>query len=96
MKACLDILEMKFNSSEDLLLELRNYCPKHELIYTSPLEKGASKCTWSGFYIIRLFGDDYKVKFTCLGNGGWLDTCDYQISSINLTTCKMVLKGEWL
>lgn len=95
MKACLDILELKFNSMEGLYTELQNYYPEYEFKYQH-IEKGLHKYTWEGYLVIYYCGENYKVSYTGLGNGGWLEDIDYQIVSIKPTQCKMGLGGEWV
>lgn len=90
----LPIGEKEWDSLEQLVGDLTtNFYPEAEVLDKAEQPTpGKSKYTWLGGFVLKYFGEFYKVEYTCIGNCAWTNNFDlyrYRVKSIKRVTRKL-------
>lgn len=71
---------------------ITDFFPEAEVIEKPDAEKANAKYSWTGFIVLKYFGEYFKIDYTCIGNGSWTSNFElYQYKVVKVSKVKYKL-----
>ncbi len=88
------LLSREWQDVGGLIEDLTNdFFPAAEIIEKPDVEKAKNKYSWTGYIVLKYFGEYFKIDYTCIGNGSWTSNFDlyhYKVVKISKVKFKLV------